>query len=76
MSSRNDKGKTVKEMRKINTSYRRVGRGKQQYRCIELKVHLVLTGEKTEPSGFEGTLQLIDNVGGRAIQALAEEFLP
>lgn len=76
MSKRNDNGKTVKEIRNIRRAYRRCGRRGKQYRCIEISLQLVLTDEKTEPSGLEGTMMLIDNVGERAIQALAEEFLP
>ncbi len=76
MNNRNDNGKTVKEIRKIRPAYRRVGSKNKQYRCIEISLQLVLTGDKTEPAGLEGTMMLIRNISNRAIQALAEEFLP
>jgi hypothetical protein len=72
----NDAGKTVREIRKIRPSYRRIGRSAKAYRCIEIKMQLVLTGDQTEPPGYEGTLRLIDAVTDRTIKALAEEFLP
>lgn len=74
----NDKGKTIKEIRNISPAYRRVAKRKgiPEYRCIELSMRLVLTGDKTEPAGYEGTMRLISDVSERAIKALAEEFLP
>lgn len=72
----NDKGKTVKSIIKIRPTYRHVGRGAKEYRCIELSVQLVLAGEKTEPAGYVGTVDLINKVSLRALNAMAGEFLP
>jgi len=71
----NDNGKTVSSIQKIRPTYRRVGKGGKQYRCIELSLQLVLPGT-TEPAGLEGTLRTVDTVTNRALKALAEEFLP
>lgn len=76
MNKRNDNGKTVKKICKIRPSYKVVGRGNKQYRCIQISLQLVLSDEKTAPAGLENTLRIIHNVNERAIQALAEEFLP
>ena len=69
----NDKGKTVKSIRHIRPTYRLIDPRKEGYSCIDISMRLELTNE---PTGYDGTMLIIQHVTDRVIAAMAEEFLP
>lgn len=72
----NDQGKTVNGISKVAAGYRRLVRGKQKGRYIDISMRLHLVGDNTVPAGYEGTMAIVGTVRDRVVNALAQEFLP